>query len=321
MSIRLGLLMVLPFALWGTAMAAMAPLLATGGPELVAALRLVPAGIALLLALPMLGASWRIAPQDRLWFVVFTVIDATVFQFCLARGLIETGAGLGSVLIDSQPLMVALLARSLFAEAINPVGWFGLMLGLAGIVCLGVPPELLRHWWLLGESVPLSGLWEGGTAWMLAAAVAMALGTVFSRYACSASHPVTVTGWHMVLGGVPLLVWHGVGTNYPLIPAWTGQQWLLMAYASLLGSALAYGLFFWFANRRELTAFSTLGFLTPVFALASGGLWLQERLAPLQWIGVVLVLISVVLVSQRRRWWEPEPSPLLDAAGSSGGGA
>lgn len=316
-SIRLGLLMVLPFALWGTAMAAMAPLLASGGPELVASLRLVPAGIALLLALPLLGASWRIAPQDRLWFVVFTLIDATAFQFCLARGLQETGAGLGSVLIDSQPLMVALLARSLFAEAINPVGWFGLMLGLAGIVCLGVPSDLLRHWWLLGDAVPLSGLWEGGTAWMLAAAVAMALGTVISRYACRASHPVTVTGWHMLIGGVPLLLWHGIDSAYPLIPPWTGQEWLLMGYASLLGSALAYALFFWFANRRELTAFSTLGFLTPVFALASGGLWLDERLATLQWIGVVMVLLSVVLVSQRRRWWEPSASAV---AGAMGGG-
>ena len=269
MSIRLGLLMVLPFALWGTAMAAMAPLLATGGPELVAALRLLPAGLVLLLALPALGASWRIAPQDRLWFVVFTLVDATLFQFFLARGLQETGAGLGSVLIDSQPLMVALLARSLFAEAINPVGWFGLVLGLAGIVCLGVPPDLLRHWWLFGDAVPLSGLWEGGTAWMLAAAVAMALGTVFSRYACSASHPITVTGWHMLLGGLPLLLWHGLDPAYALVPPWGPSQWVLMAYASLLGSALAYGLFFWFANRQELMAFSTLGFLASVRA----GLW------------------------------------------------
>ena len=46
-----------------------------------------------------------------------------------------------------------------------------------------------------------------------------------------------------------------------------------MGYASLLGSALAYGLFFWFANQRDLTSFSSLGFLTPVFALATGG-WL-----------------------------------------------
>ena len=78
-----------------------------------------------------------------------------------------------------------------------------------------------------------------------------------------------------------------------------------MAYASLFGSALAYGLFFWFANREELTSFSTLAFLTPVFALATGGIWLGERLDLLQWIGVLLVLSSVLLVSRRRFIWEP----------------
>ena len=38
-------LMILPFALWGTSMAAMTPLVTSGGPELVAFLRLLPAGI------------------------------------------------------------------------------------------------------------------------------------------------------------------------------------------------------------------------------------------------------------------------------------
>ncbi len=71
-----------------------------------------------------------------------------------------------------------------------------------------------------------------------------------------------------------------------------------------LGGALAYGMFFWFANRKELTSFSTLAFLTPVFALATGGLWLGERLQSLQWAGAFLVLLSVLLVSQRRRFWE-----------------
>ena len=76
-----------------------------------------------------------------------------------------------------------------------------------------------------------------------------------------------------------------------------------MSYSSLFGSALAYGLFFWFASRKELTSFSTLAFLTPVFALLAGGIWLGERLFLLQWIGVILVLISVLFVSQRGRFW------------------
>lgn len=43
-----------------------------------------------------------------------------------------------------------------------------------------------------------------------------------------------------------------------------------MTYASLLGSALAYGLFFWFASSGDLTSFTSLTFLTPVFALLCG---------------------------------------------------
>ncbi len=311
--------MVLPFALWGTAMAAMAPLVITGGPLVVACLRLFPAGVAILLALPFLGRHWGIASTDRVWFLVFTVVDASLFQLCLVKGLAYTGAGMGSVLIDSQPLLVALLARSLFGESINPVGWLGLMLGLVGIICLGAPPDLLRHWWLLGEQGSVASLWDPGEGWMLAAAVAMALGTVLCRYACRSSDPVAVTGWHLVVGSLPLMVWHGLDRRWPLWPDWTSFDWGLMAYASLFGSALAYGLFFWFANREELTSFSSLAFLTPVFALASGGFWLGERLQPLQWLGVGLVLLSVLVVSLRRRLWEPSEADLDLLSGESGG--
>ena len=108
----------------------------------------------------------------------------------------------------------------------------------------------------------------------------------------------------MVLGGLPLLGVHALHrTDAGLV--WTATDWARMGYASLLGSALAYGLFFWFANQRDLTSFSSLGFLTPVFALATGGWLLGERLDLLQWIGVVMVLVSVIFVSQRRRLWEP----------------
>ena len=228
-----------------------------------------------------------------------------LFQVCLAKGLQGTGAGLGSVLIDSQPLIVALLARWLFAESINPIGWIGLVVGLAGIVCLGVPAPLLQHWWLQADLSALQSGWQEGTGWMLLAALAMAFGTVLSRFACRRSDPVSVTGWHMVFGGIPLLLLHGLDSSTTLLPAWTLWNWAQMAYASLLGSALAYALFFWFANREDLTGFSTLGFLTPVFALASGGVLLGERLQPLQWFSVLLVLLSVLLVSQRQRLWEP----------------
>ena len=299
------LLMVLPFALWGSAMAAMAPLVQSAGPEFVAISRLLPAGVVVLLGVVFLKRSLFISRIDFGWFLIFSIVDGSIFQFCLARGLIETGAGLGSVFIDSQPLIVALLARTIFGNPINPIGWVGLILGLGGIICIGISPEVLGHWFLMRQGGPEFDLLSHGQGWMLLAAIAMALGTVLIRFTCKESDPVAVTGWHMVVGSLPLIVFHLFDNDWPLIPSWSISEWGLMAYATFLGGALAYGLFFWFASRKELTGFSTLAFLTPVFALISGGIWLGERLDTLQWVGVFFVLFSVFLVSQRSRLWDP----------------
>jgi drug/metabolite transporter (DMT)-like permease len=313
--------MLLPFALWGTAMAAMKPLLLSGSPLHVATLRLLPAGVALLLATLALGRSIKVDPEDRGWLVCFALVDGTLFQWLLTNGLGLTGAGLGSVLIDSQPLMVALLARTVFGEAINPVGWTGLLLGLLGILCLGLPGDLLRHWWLQGPSAAGVEAWSHGELWMLGAAAAMAVGTVLSRYASRRSDPVAVTAWHMLIGSVPLMAGvllqaSGVLEEpVPLWPGWNGIEWVLAAYAALLGSALAYGLFFLFANSGDLTGFTALTFLTPVFALLCGVLLLNEQLRPLQWLGAALALVSVLLINRRAAIWEgppPEQLPLVD---------
>ncbi|MEB3254942.1 MAG: DMT family transporter [Synechococcaceae cyanobacterium] len=321
------LLMLLPFALWGTAMAAMKPLLAGAEPLLLASLRLLPAGLVLLLAARLLGRRLRVDRADLPWLMLFALVDASLFQGLLARGLEQTGAGLGSVLIDSQPLLVALLARALYGEAINPVGWLGLLLGLLGIVCLGLPPALLRQWWLEGPVVAGLQPWSHGEAWMLGAAAAMALGTVLCRAASRHSDPVAVTAWHMLIGGVPLLFatalgparaagWDPAAVWAALQPAWSAVDWALMAYASLLGSALAYGLFFSFASQGDLTGFTALTFLTPVFALLCGFVLLQERLQPLQWLGAALALLSVLLINRRASLWQPPPGSPPPASAS-----
>jgi drug/metabolite transporter (DMT)-like permease len=133
---------------------------------------------------------------------------------------------------------------------------------------------------------------------------------VISRYACRHSDPVAVTGWHMLLGGLPLLTGSALQPQH-FWPAWTPLEWGLMAYAALLGSAVAYGLFFWFANHGDLTSFTSLTFLTPVFALLCGVVWLQEQLQPLQWLGAALALVSVVLINRRSLLWQPVEAELV----------
>ena len=297
-------LMILPFALWGTSMAAMTPLVSSAGAEFVASLRLLPAGILVLITTYFLKRDLKIYRCDIKWFVVFTIVDATFFQLFLTYGISKTGAGLGSVLIDSQPLLVALLARAIFGNLINPIGWLGLLFGLGGIVFLGFPKEFLEKWWLMSDTNLGDIQFNIGEAWMLAAALAMALGTILIRFTCKKSDPVAVTGWHMVFGSFPLIIKYCFETNLQSFPTWSLNEWGLMSFASIFGGAIAYGLFFYFANNKEITGFSTLAFLTPVFALLSGGVWLNERLTSIQWVGVFFVLASVFFVSQRQSLWE-----------------
>ena len=138
---------------------------------------------------------------------------------------------------------------------------------------------------------------------MLAAAQSMALGTIMVRWITEHADPVMATGWHMVLGGVMLLAASlategaDLGPNLALFNA--GDA-LTMAYVSLLGGAASYGIFFYNASKGNLTALSSLTFLTPMFAAGAGFWFLGETLTPLQLAGAGVTLGSVFLINQKQ---------------------
>jgi drug/metabolite transporter (DMT)-like permease len=297
------LVLISPFFLWGTAMVAMKGALPHTTPFFLAGTRMVPAGLVVLLVALWLGRSQKITWKGWLWIALFALVDGALFQGFLAAGLERTGAGLGSVMIDSQPLAVALMARWLFNEFVGVLGWIGLLWGILGISLLGLPDEwilALLHgnadWLLKGN--PLDVLLQGGEWLMLLAALSMAIGTILINYVSRHADPVVATGWHMVLGGLPL---------YALSGLWETQQWqnlsmvdlAAVGYSTLMGSALAYGVFFWLASKGNLTSLSALTFLTPVFALIFGSLFLSESLTSVQWVGVSFTLVSIYLINQR----------------------
>ncbi|MEL6940762.1 MAG: DMT family transporter, partial [Cyanobacteria bacterium J06598_1] len=178
------LVLISPFFLWGTAMVAMKGVMAETSPLFLASVRLLPAGILVVLASVLLGRPQPKGWRAWLWIALFALVDGTLFQGFLARGLERTGAGLGSVMIDSQPLAVAIMARFLFQEWIGPWGWSGLLVGLLGISFIGLPDEwvlsLLQGDWSGLEPVRIfeqeiwSVLFQQGEWLMLMAALSMA---------------------------------------------------------------------------------------------------------------------------------------------------
>lgn len=293
------LLLITPFFLWGTAMVAMKGVIPHTTPLFMAGVRLVPAGVLLLIAAAVMGRPQPKGWKAWLWITVFALIDASLFQGFLAEGLVRTGAGLGSVMIDSQPLAVALLSCWLFGEKIGLWGWLGLSVGVLGISLIGLPDALILN--LHANTITNLGwqqLWQSGEWLMLLAALAMAVGTITIRFVCRYADPLTATGWHMILGGCPLFA---LSANLES-QQWVNidlSGWMALAYSTVFGSAITYGLFFYFASKGNLTSLSSLTFLTPVFALLFGNLLLSEVLSPLQSLGVCLTLVSIYLINQR----------------------
>jgi drug/metabolite transporter (DMT)-like permease len=297
------LLLIAPFFLWGTAMVAMKGVIPHTTPLFMAGVRLVPAGILVLLVGAALGRQQPKGWAAWLWIALFALVDGAMFQGFLAEGLVRTGAGLGSVMIDSQPLAVALLSRWLFKEQIGIWGWLGLLLGVFGISLIGLPDQWIYDF-LQSGTITATGSWQqlfdSGEWLMLLSALSMAVGTVIIRYVCRYADPVTATGWHMIIGGLPLWGISSCVESQPwahLVP----KDWMALGYSTVFGSAIAYGLFFYFASSGNLTSLSSLTFLTPVFALLFGNLFLAEVLSPLQWVGVCFTLISIYLINQREQ--------------------
>ncbi|MBI4780575.1 MAG: EamA family transporter [Oscillatoriophycideae cyanobacterium NC_groundwater_1537_Pr4_S-0.65um_50_18] len=306
----LPLLLIAPFFLWGTAMVAMKGTVPHTTPLFMAGVRLLPAGLLVLSAAFVLDKPQPQGWKAWLWIVLFGLVDGTLFQGFLAEGLARTGAGLGSVMIDSQPLAVALMARFLFGEQIGLWGWLGLGFGVIGIGLLGLPQGVILG--LIQGEVPMTSeaglslleqLFQSGEWLMLMAALSMAIGTVMVRYVCRHADPVAATGWHMVIGGIPLFVGSAAWESQQWVNL-TGGDWMALAYSTIFGSAIAYALFFFFASTGNLTSFSSLTFLTPVFALLFGNLYLDEMLNSVQWVGVSLTLVSIYLINQRDRLLE-----------------
>ncbi|KAK3241121.1 hypothetical protein CYMTET_49083 [Cymbomonas tetramitiformis] len=294
-SIGLALALVSPFFFWGTSMVSMKEVLPATGPLFVGSIRLIPAGFALVAF--ALSQGRKLPSGGMAWVAIsaFALVDGTCFQGFLAEGLTRTAAGLGSVIIDSQPITVAILAFLLYGESLGPFGPIGLLVAVLGLCLLELPQEGVDR--LMGMDIDgflaafggeeALSLWDRGEWWMLLAAQSMAVGTVMVRWVCKFVDPVMATGWHMIVGGVPLLALSLMRepSVYSHLGDLTSGDVGALVYTSFFGSAVSYGTFFYFASKGNLAKLSSLTFLTPMFAAAFGYLLLGETLTNLQLSG------------------------------------
>ncbi|MBP1871206.1 putative blue pigment (indigoidine) exporter [Ensifer adhaerens] len=264
-------------AIWGSTYLVTTELLPPGYPLTVAMLRALPAGLLLLLIVRRLPSG--------IWWPRTFLLGALNFSFFWAMLFVSAyrlPGGVAATVGAIQPLIVILLSRVFLG---SPIRALSIVAGLAGIVGVGL--LVLTP----GATLDPLGVLAG-----LAGAVSMAFGTVFSRHWAPPVPPLTFTAWQLAAGGlllVPVALFFE-----PTLPSLTAANVAGLAYLGLVGAAFTYLLWFRGLSRLEPTAVAPLGFLSPVVAILLGWGVLDERLTPVQALGILVVLISVWL-SQR----------------------
>lgn len=268
-------------------------------PFALAALRFVLAAIPMVLFVRPPRAPWTV--------VVAYGLTIGVGQFGLLFLGIQLGmpAGLSSLLMQVQVFFTIALAARFLGDPIEGHGLVGAAIAGVGILVMGVYKVET------GATATVIGF-----VIVMGAAFCWAAGNVMAKHAAR-KHGTDIFGlvvWSSLAAPLPLAVLSYVaeGGTAPLaaIRAMSGIAWasvLFMAYAAtLFGFAVWNGLL----HRHPAGVVSPFALLIPVAGLASGALFLDETLAPMQAAGAVFVFAGLAFTIVGGRWLKtPTASP------------
>ncbi|URG51177.1 EamA family transporter [Pectobacterium quasiaquaticum] len=262
-------------AIWGSTYIVTSEILPPDRPFTAALIRVLPAGLLLLL-------FTRRFPARRDWWrvLVLSALNIGVFQALLFVAAYRLPGGLAAVLGAIQPLLVMVLVWAVGHRAPRLATLWSAIIGVAGMAILLLSPQTTFE--------PV------GIAAALLGAVCMATGVWLTRRWQLDLPVLPLTGWQLFLGGLMLapVAWLA---DAPL-PALTLPQWAAYSYLCLAGAVLAYGLWFRGVSRLPTVAVASLGLLSPLTAVVLGWALLSQSMTGTAFLGLAIVLASVFAV-------------------------
>jgi drug/metabolite transporter (DMT)-like permease len=218
----------------------------------------------------------------------------TALPFTLISwGQLTIDSGVASILNSTTPLFTLVMAHFfLNDERMNLPRAIGLVVGFMGILLL------------FSRDVGLEGFRSGllGQAAVLAAAISYAGSSVMARRSFR-SVPL------LVQASVPLFVADGViwagalALEAPLRIPQLPLTWFSLTWLGLLGSCLAYLLYFYLLTHEGPTRTTLVTYMFPVIGVGLGVIFLGESLDVRLVIGALLVVAGIGVVN-----WKPPQS-------------
>ncbi|WP_218917342.1 EamA family transporter [Luteipulveratus mongoliensis] len=281
---------------WGTTYLVTSEWLPPDRPLLSGVLRALPAGLVAI-------AIGRRLPRGSWWWraAVLGTLNIGAFFALLFLAAYRLPGGVAATLGAVGPLATAGFALALLGE--RPTRW---RLGWAMVGIVGVALMVLRP----GAQFDALGIAAG-----LIGPFLMSAGVVLTRRwgRPAGVGPVPFAGWQLTAGGLFLLPIALIVEGAPphlSMSAVGGYAWL-----GVVGTLLAYALWFRGIGELPVVAVSFLGLLSPVVATGIGWIVLGQSLTGLQTVGFALALLAVLAAqiprTHRAAVRTPAPPPVL----------
>lgn len=245
--------------------------------------------IAVVILFTIIWARRVSLPRNRSdWsLLVFT----GVLSFTLNYGLIFWGeqyvsSGLAALLQATIPVFGLVIAHFyLPQERMTPARIAGVVLGICGV---GV---------VFSNELSVTG----GKAF--AGSVAMVLSSLFVAYSnvlikarAAKLDPAIIAAAQMFFGLIPLLLIGIPLEGNPFHFRWTTMAVISLFYLALVGSVVAFLLYYWLMRNMDVTKTMLIALVTPVVAVALGMIVLDEQLSWRTFVGGLMIMGGIGLI-------------------------
>jgi len=270
---------------WGTTYVTVTELLPTGRPLLVAALRVGPAAVVLLMV-ARFTSWWK--PHGRDWWqtAVLATFNFGAFFPLLTVAVYRLPGGVAAAAGGLQPLLVSVLSWP--ATGRRPQR---LELAVGAIAAIGVAMVVVRP----GAGIDLLGVLAA-----CGANLSFAVGVVLTKRFAPPTSRLAATGWQLAIGAAMLAPLALVVEGRP--PTLDAGNIAGLAYLSIVGTGVAFLLWFNGVLHLPANAPPLLGLAAPVTGAALGWALLGQELSPLQLSGLVITLTAIAYGGSLRPW-------------------
>lgn len=213
--------------------------------------------------------------------------------FLVAEALRYTSASHTVVLLYTAPIFVALgLHWKLPAERLSMLQWVGIFIAFLGIVVTFLGREEVNS---TATQAMISNTLFGDFLALLAGLL-WALTTISLRLTqLSDAHP-TQTLFYQLVGGCVLLLPLAFLMGQAEIH-WTGLAIGSLIFHTIVVSFISFMLWFWLLRNYLANRLGVFSFLTPIFGMLFGVLFLNEQIELNFLFGAAMVMLGVMIVS------------------------